>query len=220
MQSRTQEGRAKAGPFSAWLRRYLRVQSERGESADVPCGECNACCRSSYFIHIHSDERDTLRRIPRTYLARAPRPHEQDSIMDHDGHGRCPMLAGDACSIYDHRPQTCRRYDCRAFAAAGIGLGSGPRTAINDRVWRWRFDYPTEQDAQRHCAMRAAATFLQAHADLLPAPLRPTDPGQLARAAARVHDLFLETDAQPLLATTSATEAELAAAISRRLARH
>jgi hypothetical protein len=127
------------------------------------------------------------------------------------------MLNGDACSIYAHRPQTCRNYDCRAFAAAGIGLGSGPRSAVNERIWQWRFEYPAELDAQRHCAVRAAAAFLQRRSDLLPADLRPTEPGQLAKAAIIVHELFLETAAPPLLATTSVADTDVADAIIRRL---
>jgi hypothetical protein len=104
------------------------------------------------------------------------------------------MLRGEGCSIYAHRPKTCRDYDCRAFAAAGISLGTGPRNAINERVWRWRFEYPTELDARLHAAMRAAASFLQARGDALPVALRPRDPKQLARAAASVHELFVDAD--------------------------
>jgi hypothetical protein len=40
-----------AGDFAAWLRRTLTAFKVNGE-ADVPCGSCNACCRSGYFIHI------------------------------------------------------------------------------------------------------------------------------------------------------------------------
>lgn len=211
-------GTAMAGPFSTWLQGYLQVQSQGGQS-DVPCGECNACCRSSYFIQIRSDERETLRRIPRTFLARAPRPHEHDAIMDHDHRGRCPMLDGDACSIYTSRPRTCRHYDCRVFAAAGISLGTGPRSAINERIWQWRFEYPTELDVRLHCAVRAAASFLQAHGDLIPKALRPVDPQDLAKAAVNVHALFVESAAAAPMVTTRATDRELAAAIARRLQR-
>jgi hypothetical protein len=212
-------GMALAGPFSTWLQGYLHAQSQLGMSANVPCGECNACCRSSYFIEIRADERETLRRIPHTYLARAPRPHERNSIMEHDVRGRCPMLRGDACSIYESRPRTCRNYDCRAFAAAGISLGSGPRSAINERVWQWRFEYPTELDTRLHCAVRAAAKFLQAHRELFPAALTPSDPQQLAKAAISVHELFLESDDPPSRATTRATDRELADAVRRKLQR-
>lgn len=119
------------------------------------------------------------------------------------------MLCGDGCSIYAHRPRTCRDYDCRAFAAAGIGLGSGPRHAINERVWQWRFEYPTELDARLHAAVCAAASFLQAHAESFPAALRPEDPKQLASAAVGVHALFIEP--------WRASDEALALAVVRRL---
>jgi hypothetical protein len=212
-------GALAAGVFSKWLRHYMRVQAQPEQGADVPCGDCNACCRSSYFIHIRAEEHDTLEQIPSSHLARAGRPHEYDSIMNQNCGGRCPMLVDNRCSIYAHRPQTCRNYDCRAFAAAGIGLGSGPRAAINERVWQWRFEYPTDLDAQRHSAVQAAAAFLQRRADLLLPAHAPTDAGQLAKAAIAVHELFLETDAPPLHATASPADADLAAAISRRLKR-
>jgi hypothetical protein len=206
-----------AGAFSTWLQHYSCVQTQPQQGADVPCGACNACCRSSYFIHIRAEEHETLRRIPSAYLARAPRPHEGDWIMDHRSDGRCPMLVDNSCSIYAHRPQTCRNYDCRAFAAAGINLGSGPRSAVNERVWKWRFDYPTELDAQRHCAVRSAAAFLQHRSELFPAELVPTDPGQLAKSAIGIHGLFLEADAPRSPATTNGSDTDIADAISRRL---
>lgn len=127
------------------------------------------------------------------------------------------MLKADACSIYAHRPQTCRNYDCRAFAAAGISLGTGPRSAVNERVWQWRFEYPTELDAQLHCAVRAAAAFLQRRRDLFPEQLRFSDPGQLAKAAIAAHELFLETDDSSLRVTERATDVDIAEAIIRRL---
>jgi uncharacterized protein len=193
------------------------VQTQAQQSSEVPCGSCNACCRSSYFIHIRADELETLRRIPPEYLARAPRPDVGDWIMDQNHAGRCPMLRADGCSIYAHRPQTCRNYDCRAFAAAGISLGSGPRSAVNERVWQWRFEYPTDLDAQRHNAVRSAAVFLRQHSDLFPAQIVPTDPGQLAKSAIGVHGLFLELGAPSVPTTRDASDADFAAAIRRRL---
>jgi len=199
------------------MRDYLRVQTQREASADVPCGTCDACCRSSYYIQIRADEHETLRRIPSACLARAARPEQHDSILDQNVHGRCPMLAEDGCSIYAHRPQTCRKYDCRAFAAAGISLGTGPQSPVNERIWQWSFDYPTELDAQRHCAVRAAAAFLQRRRTLFPGYLMLADPGQLAKAAVVSHELFLDMGDPPLRVTSSPADSEIVDAILRRL---
>ena len=40
--------------------------------------------------------------------------------MGFDERGRCPMLTDAGCSIYAHRPRTCRTFDCRVFTAAGL----------------------------------------------------------------------------------------------------
>lgn len=106
------------------------------------------------------------------------------------------MLVNDACSIYAHRPRTCRSYDCRAFAAASVGPGAGPRAAVNERVWRWRFDYPNARDALRQTAVLAAAAFLQRRIDLIDADVAPSDAGELAKAAVLVHEVFLHTNAR------------------------
>ena len=72
------------------------------------------------------------------------------------------MLIDDKCSIYEHRPRTCRTYDCRIFPAAGLEIDDADKTQIADRARRWRFSYPTDADRQQHDAVRAAATSLQA----------------------------------------------------------
>jgi len=127
------------------------------------------------------------------------------------------MLTKDGCAIYAHRPQTCRKYDCRAFAAAGIRLGDGPQSAVDERIWQWRFDYPTELDAQRHSAVRRAAAFLQRCSDLFPGYWMLVDPGQMAKAAVISHELFLEVNVAPLRVTSRPADGELVEAIVRRL---
>ena len=110
------DGPLDAGEYAAWLgefRQALRVRTEM----DVPCGECTACCRSSMFIHIRADETDALAHIPPQVLFPAPYQTNGNVLMGHDEHGNCPMLVDDRCSIYEHRPNTCRTYDCRVYAA-------------------------------------------------------------------------------------------------------
>lgn len=200
------------GQFSRWLRDYLRAQTQAEPSAQVPCGDCNACCKASYFIPIHSDERETIAHIPAARLTRSPRASEPQWALDQSCGDRCSMLVDGACSIYGQRPRACRRFDCRVFAAAAVSLGSGPRAAVNERVWQWRFDYPSELDAACQSAVLAAAAFLQRRADLLDPDLAPVDAGELAKAAVFVHELFLEPNAASL-----APDATLAAAVNQTL---
>ncbi len=158
--------------------------------ADVPCGECTACCRSSYFIHIAPDETAALRRIPAALRFPAPGRPKGHVLLGFDEDGRCPMLVDDRCSIYEDRPRTCRSFDCRVFAAAGLDPAEDGKPRIADRVRRWRFDVPTDADAGELAAVRAAAAFLRAHPESFPdgAPGRASD---LAAAALAVHRLFL-----------------------------
>src|SRR5204863_6078536 len=83
-----------------------------------------------------------------------PRLPKGHVLLGYDERGHCPMLVDDRCSIYEHRPRTCRTYDCRVFPAAGL---DADQPAIAERVRRWRFAYPTAADRARHEAVRAAA---------------------------------------------------------------
>ena len=162
-----------AGDFSSWLA-GTRVALRGERDAVVPCDGCTACCTSSMFIHIEPDERDTLARIPPTLLFPAPRRPAGHVVLGHDERGHCPMLVDGACSIYEHRPRTCRTYDCRIFAATGLDPADGDtrKSRIAERVHRWRFDHPTGRDLAEHEAlMDAVVTVRSATPDLTNAEL-------------------------------------------------
>ena len=72
------------------------------------------------------------------------------------------MFANGGCSIYQHRPETCRTYDCRVFAAAGMNAGA-EKLVINERISRWQFEYPSARDREEHRAVTAAASYLRQH---------------------------------------------------------
>lgn len=188
-------GTLSAGSFARWLQEYLRAQTQPEAAGEVPCGDCNACCKASYFIEIEAQERETLARIPRVHLTLSTRSPEQPWTLEQSCNGRCPMLVDERCAIYTRRPRTCRRFDCRVFAATSIAPGAGSRPLVNQQVWRWRFDYPSATDSALQTAVLAAAAFLQRRPDLLDPEVAPTDPGELAKAAVLVHELFLQTDA-------------------------
>jgi hypothetical protein len=174
-----------AGPFAPWLVATLAVLRDRAD-ADVPCDGCTACCESSQFVLVEPDEHDTRAHIPAELLFPAPGAPKGFSLLPYDEHGRCPMLVDGACSIYEHRPRTCRAYDCRVLAAAGVDPGPD-KPAIRHRVAEWRFTYDDE-GAARRAAVRSAADFVGAHADHLPGGSLP--PTQRASAAVEVHHLF------------------------------
>ena len=77
--------------FSAWLDR-TRLAQKGDAGADVPCGNCKACCTSGYFIHIGPEETATLARIPKQLVFRAPGLPKGHVLMGYDESGRCPMF--------------------------------------------------------------------------------------------------------------------------------
>jgi Fe-S-cluster containining protein len=176
-----------AGVFSSWLG-CMRIALLGDKGAAVPCGECTACCRSSYFIHIRREETQTLARIPGELLFAAPDLPKGNVLLGYDEQGRCPMLHDDACSIYGDRPLTCRNYDCRVYTAAGV---DADRALITERARRWAFSYPTKADRDQHTAAQAAARFLREHAECLPSGAVPGDPAHVAVLAVRVYEVFL-----------------------------
>jgi len=180
-----------AGVFSSWMTEMQAAL--RGErTSDVPCHGCTACCTSSQFIHIAPDEADTLSRIPAELLFPAPRFPPGHVLLGYDDRGHCPMLIDNRCSIYPHRPRTCRTYDCRVFPAAG--LDNDEKIQISRQARRWRFTYPSPVDQAEHDSVRAAAIYLDGHRDQLPERALPTDTTQLAVLAVEMHSLFLGTD--------------------------
>jgi Fe-S-cluster containining protein len=179
-----------AGEFSKWLRDTEAAFRSGKDSPNVPCGTCTACCRSSMFIHIEPLETKTTRRIPASVLFAAPGRPEGHLLMGYDENGRCPMLAVDKCSIYKDRPQACRSYDCRVFAATGIPVDVQAQPDIAARIDAWDFEYATEASRDRHTLLKRAAAFLRARTDLFPSGTLPSEPGALAALAIRVHRLF------------------------------
>jgi hypothetical protein len=112
-------------------------------------------------------------------------------LMGYFDNGCCPMHINDACSMYEHRPQTCRTYDCRIFAAAGIDAGGKDKALINSRVRLWKFSYPAQSDRTRHNAVKAAARFIQTRAQCFPNGRAPVNPGDIAVLAIKVYDIFM-----------------------------
>jgi Fe-S-cluster containining protein len=194
-----------AGPLSTWLDGMLAAL--RGEAdADVPCGTCTACCTSSQFVHVGPDERDTLARIPPELRVPAPRLPAGHVVLPYDERGHCPMLVDGACSIYEDRPRTCRTYDCRIFAAAGVEPDPDTQPAIAEQVAHWRFTTGGREDRARGAAVRDAAAYLREHGGELPRDAAPVNRTQLVVLAVEVHDAFLGPDPPDPAAVAAAVD--------------
>lgn len=198
-----------AGPFGPWLDRTLAALDGRVD-ADVPCGSCLACCSSRQFVHIEPDETETLERVPGELRFPAPGLPAGHVVLPHDDRGRCPMLGDRGCTIYEHRPRTCRIYDCRIFTAADVEPDDD-QPLIADRVRRWRFQV-ADGDRGALDAVRVVARVLadpRAH----PGGVAPRRAGQRAAMAVGLHRLALDGDR-----VIEPSPEAVRVAISRRLA--
>ncbi|MFA6001527.1 MAG: YkgJ family cysteine cluster protein [Thermoleophilia bacterium] len=201
-----------AGDFSSWLR-HARSSLIDENGTDLDCGKCTACCSSSLFIHIRPEETATFSRIHPDIPVAAPGRPKGHVLLGYDRDGICPMLIDGKCSIYEQRPLTCRNYDCRIFAAAGITAGDEDKARINQRIRCWKFNYPTGRDRDEHLAVQAAAKFIREHAECFPGGKIPGDPSQLAIIAIKVYDVFLKIDGGSAKTGRASEDTEAAKAI-------
>ena len=199
-----------AGPFSDWLRSMRAVLRDE-QDADVPCGDCVGCCVSSYPIPLRPSDQVAQQQVPEEFVLRAPvRPGHL--LMGFRDDGSCPFLFARACSIYAHRPQTCRDYDCRIFAATGL-KPAGRRPVIQERVQAWRFSYPAQQDLAEAAAVRRAADFIGAYPEHF-AAMRGGTPSAAAVLAVKSYEVFLDQGANSVQEPRPGAEvAQLAAQV-------
>lgn len=177
---KTNELSLSAGDFSSWLREFRNALTKQG-GIEVDCDDCIGCCTSSYFVLVEPEETETLARIPREALFEAPGMPRGHSVLGYAKDGRCPMLKGARCTVYEDRPQACRIYDCRVLAAAGLSAGGEDKEVINRRVKEWTFKFPTDLDRDEHSAVRAAAAFIRGPRLLFPRGLRAQRPEPTGR---------------------------------------
>ncbi len=175
-----------AGELGAWLAEIDPALDGAGVT-DVPCGSCTACCRAAQFIHVGADEADAIARIPSALLFPAPGGPPGEFVMGYDERGWCPMLSDSGCTIYAHRPLTCRAYDCRIFSAAGVFPDAVDQPDLAQRAAEWSFAMSDPDDQAQLKAIRAARAFLADHEDEFPIP----NVTGLAVLAIRIRRLFV-----------------------------
>lgn len=206
-----------AGEFSAWLRQMRAALAGEGD-ADTPCGDCFACCATSHFVHIGPDERECLDGVPAALRFPAPGLPFGHVVLPYDAAGRCPLLdAAGRCSIYDRRPRTCRVYDCRVFAAAGMPADCVP---ITRQSALWEFTYADDRGRTEHDAVLAAVRFVRDHAACFPGGAVPEDPSQLAVLAVKAAGVFVAGGGGPGAPGSDAACAEVAAAVVAAAGQH
>lgn len=175
------------------MRAVLRGEAE----ADVPCDGCVGCCVSDYPVPLRPGvDAAALEQVPARYLS-LPAGGGMARMNPRDD-GTCPMLEAGKCRIYAQRPQTCRDYDCRIYAAAGL-LPDGGRPVIRERVLEWSFEYGDDSARQAAQAVRRAASFILEHAAEFPPAVRAHSAAAAAVLAIKTYESFLDPahDASP-----------------------
>ena len=187
----TQANDNTAGEFRTFLSATEKALTQGGD-AEVPCGSCTACCTGHQFVHVQQHEQTALAAIPSELIF--PAPGGRAWLMPHDESGACPMLINDRCSIYTARPQTCRSFDCRIFAAAGV-YPDGLQADIGKRARAWSFIYADDGAFELHEAVRRAAKFLIKESPAFDAsPPLKDNPIQTALWAIKAHHLFTASE--------------------------
>lgn len=182
-----------AGEFAQWLRAMRTALSGRG-GMDVACGNCRGCCVSSYYVKVRAHEADARAAIGEANLEPGPPGDPGSRLLGFRAGGQCKMLVGRECSIYPHRPETCRSYDCRVFAAAEMNAGEG-KAEINERVARWRFDFADDGARAEQRAVAAAARYLRQHPVRFSSGHVPSRPSEVAVLAVKSYAVFLQAPA-------------------------
>jgi Fe-S-cluster containining protein len=177
-----------AGEFSAWLNDFINAM-EGNISANVPCGKCVACCTSSKFVHIRPSDKKALNIIPKELLFSAPGLPKGYFLLGYDENGHCPMFKDSKCSIYESRPETCRQYDCRVYAATSIPIEKESH-AIAQQAKRWEFSLTTIKDKEKYQLVQNASKFLLFNRNCFPVSYLPLLNSQLAIFAIRIHGEF------------------------------
>ena len=196
-----------AGDFSDWLQRMRHALASDG-GMDVACGECRGCCVSSYYVKIRAHETVAMKRIGEGNLEACPPREPGSRLLGFREDGHCRMLVDGNCSIYEDRPETCRSYDCRVYAAAEMDAGPD-KPVINRRVARWRFAFPTDRDRSEQRAVAAAARYLRQHPVRFPGGHVPSRPSEIAVLAVKTYAVFVDPPASDREIAASIVDAAL-----------
>jgi len=178
--------------FVSWLNDFTGTL--KGENNGyVPCEDCVGCCTSSYFIHLKPTDKNSIKHIPNELMFPAPGLPKGNYLLGYNENGHCPMFKKGRCSIYEHRPETCRQYDCRVYPATGI-FPDDKNSPIYRKAKGWKFDISTSNDIKAFEAVQKASTFITKYRELFPKTFFPSNAPQQAVLAIRIHSEFMRFD--------------------------
>lgn len=86
----------------------------RGQQGTVPCNGCTECC---YHVGVDvNPDTEPPERLQHLDLERRP----DGWFLRKRADGACVHLGPNGCTVYEHRPNACRNYDCRVFSLTGV----------------------------------------------------------------------------------------------------
>lgn len=101
---------------------------------DTLCTACGLCCDGTLLADVELGGKDDLVALELMGLEIEDPDEEHDGLLLLP----CGALRGTRCSIYVHRPECCRTFECRLLQQAGRGLVTVEEAmvTINDAVAR------------------------------------------------------------------------------------
>lgn len=102
-----------------------QLDALRKRHSNVPCGACNACCKSDRIILGPTDSRENYRW------------HQEGSqdVLDRKENGECVYLTEAGCGIHDNAPDICKRFDCRVLVQITPAWRQGVRITQNPNLF-------------------------------------------------------------------------------------
>jgi Fe-S-cluster containining protein len=98
------------GDVEAYLDRW-----GRNERPPVPCNGCPTCCYHQH-VDVYPDQ-ERPEDLPHMSIEK---DEAGRSWLRKRPDGACIHLGDGGCAIYEHRPQSCRKYDCRIYSLFGV----------------------------------------------------------------------------------------------------
>lgn len=95
--------------FSSFARHFVRNFGAE-KPIDVPCGECNSCCKG---MDISLDPNFDDCSLYKGLVPTGPLDLECDWKLPMDDNRLCGYFVDGKCSIYSKRPHCCKTFDCR-----------------------------------------------------------------------------------------------------------
>ena len=148
------------GDFEAYIAR-MKHDVATGDLPSVPCNGCVECCYHKVEVHPDRDAEN----LPYLLTESSPNGGLQ---LQHRPDGACIHLGDHGCTIYAHRPQACRKYDCRILAMFRIpdNMPGGHQAP----AWVFRTNSPRGRmlkQAYRLAGLQAAAELKDKNADTI-----------------------------------------------------